>query len=135
MDRDELLAKLRSSLVGRDDVRLALLFGSRARAIFRPDSDVDVAVDGTALDLLALAATLSEALEMEVDVMSLDDPGVPLLEVLVRESVVVHEASRGAAATWRSRVLTTLETDRPWFARMRDAWLRRIAERGVGHGR
>ena len=50
---------IREALAGRADVRLALLFGSRARADARAESDVDVAVetaDGT--DLLALASLL-----------------------------------------------------------------------------
>jgi hypothetical protein len=65
----------------------------------------------------------------------LEDAGIPLLQRLLRDGIVVHEGTRGAGATWRSRTLTLLETDRPWYARMRDAWLARVREKGLGHGR
>jgi predicted nucleotidyltransferase len=129
----EVISRLRRILAGRADVRMALLFGSHARDAARPDSDVDVAVD-TDADLLDLAAELTLALECEVDVVSLDDPGVPLLEALVRDGVVVHEGVPGRGARWRSHALTTLETDRPWYTRMADAWLQRVAERGIADG-
>ena len=49
-----LVATLREALRGRQDVHLAVLFGSRARGRrVRPDSDVDIAVLGEDLDLLA----------------------------------------------------------------------------------
>ncbi len=123
---------LRSALAGRVDVKLVLLFGSRARGASRPDSDVDLAVEaGAEVDLLALGSMLSQAVGHEVDVVSLENAGVPLLEEVIRDGVVVHEGVAGAHARWRSHTLMGLETDRPWFARMRDAWLRRIAERGL----
>lgn len=129
-DRQEVVAKLRELLAGAG-VRLGLLFGSWARGEQRVGSDVDVAVLGSA-DRLELAAELGRALGREVQVLSLDaELGVPLLEELVRDAVVVFEGEPGAAARWRTRALIDLETDRPWYARMREAWLRRVAERGL----
>lgn len=131
MGRDQLIEDLREKLGGRSDVRLALLFGSWARGQQGPESDIDIAVSGQA-DRLALAAELSAATGREVQVQSLDaDLGVPLLEEVVRDAVVVAQAHPGAAASWRTRALITLETDRPWYARMRDAYLRRITDRGL----
>jgi predicted nucleotidyltransferase len=126
-----ILAPLAHALANWPRVRLAILFGSHARGTAVPGSDLDVAVNAPGVDGLALAAALGRALGCEVDVVSLDDPGVPLLEELVREGVVVHEATPGAGALWRSRVLAQLETDRPWYARMRDAWLSRVASEGL----
>jgi len=123
---------LRRALHGRTDVRVAVLFGSRARGTARPDSDVDVAVLGSTVDSFELARELALAVGAEVDVVNLFDPGVPLLESIIRDGIVVHEGERGAGALWRSRALATLETDRPGFARMRDAWLRRVAEGRMG---
>jgi predicted nucleotidyltransferase len=122
---------LTTLLRGRTDVRVALLFGSQARRTAREDSDVDLAIVGQGVDVLELRNELSQALGREVDVVHLTDPGIPLLEAVIRDGVVVHEAIPGCAAMWRSRALATLETDRPWFARMRDAWLRRVAEQGL----
>ena len=107
---------------------MALLFGSRARDRARPDSDADVAVLGHDLDLLRLATDLSLAAGVEVDVVSLDDPGYPLLNAVLRDGLLLHEAEPGAAATWRGKAWAQAETDRPWFERMRDAYIRRLAE-------
>ena len=125
---DPVIEALRRALSDRRDVRLALLFGSRARGRARPDSDADVAVLGRNLNLLGLATDLSSAAEVEVDVVSLVDPGYPLLNALLRDGILLHESEPGAAAAWRSRAWLQAETDRPWFERMRDAYLRRLAE-------
>jgi predicted nucleotidyltransferase len=125
---DPVVESLRKALRERRDVRLALLFGSRARGRARPDSDADVGVLGKDLNLLSLTSDLSEAAGIEVDVVSLADPGYPLLNALLRDSIVLHEGERGAAATWRSRAWLQAETDRPWFERMRDSFLKHLAE-------
>ena len=126
-----LLELLQQALRARDDVALALLFGSRARGDGSETSDVDVALLAPAADLLDVGAQLSQASGLEVDVISLADPGVPLLDELLRDAVVLYEARPGAYAMWRSHVLADLELDRPWYERMRDAWLARVAQRGV----
>lgn len=118
---------VRRALERRPDVRLALVFGSAARGTARADSDVDLAVDAPGIDRLALARDLSLALEREVDVVDLGAAGYPLLAAIVRDGVVVAEHAPGAEARWRTRALLALETDRPWFERMRDAYLARLA--------
>ena len=123
---------LQAALNGRSDVIVALLFGSVARGAARPDSDIDVAIAAPGVDWLTLRAELTAKLGREVDVAPLETAGILLLEEVLRDGIVVHEAYPGAAAIFRSRALATLETDRPWFARMRDAWLRRVAEKGIG---
>jgi len=112
-------------------VRLALVFGSRARGTATPSSDLDLAVHAPGLDPLHLGADLSRATGLEVDIVPLEDAGVPLLARIVREGILVHEALPGTAAAWRAHALADLETDDPWFARMRDAWLARVAARGL----
>ena len=121
------LARLRDALRGRDDVQLVLLFGSEARGSAGPASDVDVAVLAPGVDLLGLAAKIREAVDREVDVVSLEDATIPLLMELVRDAIVVHEGVPGAHATWRFHALLSLETDGPWYRRMRDAFLARLA--------
>jgi predicted nucleotidyltransferase len=123
-----LVATLREALRGRQDVHLAVLFGSRARGRARPDSDVDLAVLGENLDLLALARDLSLATRHEVDIVDLGrDLGYPLLNAIARDAVWVHQGRPGAGGRWLSRTLTRLETDRPWYERMRDAYLKKLA--------
>jgi uncharacterized protein len=115
----------------RADVALALLFGSRARGDANETSDVDIALLAPSADLFEIGAQLSQASGLEVDVISLADPGVPLLDELLRDGILIYEGKPGAYATWRSHVLADLELDRPWYERMRDAWLERVAQRGV----
>ena len=63
-----------------------------------PASDVDVALLAPLADLLEIAARLSQASGLEVDVISLADPGVPLLDELLRDAIVLYEARPGAYA-------------------------------------
>ena len=78
-------------------------------------------------DEAVLARDLSRAIGREVQVVDLDTVGYPMLQAIVRDGVVVAEHGRGCAARWRSRALVDLENDRPWFERMRDAFLGRLA--------
>lgn len=135
MTRDETIAALRRAFPRMRGVRLALLFGSVARNTANEASDVDVAVElDPGADVLDIAAALSRDVEREVQVVELSDPGVPLLEELVRDAIPVYEATPYAATRWRVRALIDLDTDGPWYARMCDAWLKRVAERGLGDG-
>jgi len=127
MAAQDTIAALRSVFDSRDDVELALLFGSTARGQARADSDVDVAVHAPSADLLELAARISDATAREVDIVALADATLPLLEELVRDSIVIHEGRPGAAARWRFHALLTLETDGPIYRRMRDAFLAKLA--------
>lgn len=122
-----LVATLREALRDRKDLHLAILFGSRARGRARPDSDVDLAVQGENLDFLALAHDLSLATRHEVDVVDLTRVGYPLLNAIARDAVFVHQGRPGAAGRWLSHTIARLETDRPWYERMRDAYLRKLA--------
>src|SRR5262245_61112695 len=123
MTHDELLERLQTALSARADVRLAVLFGSRARGTARADSDVHVAVDAPGDDDTTLCVELTDALGLEVDVILLHTESIPLLHSIVRDGIVVHEGRRGAGALWRSHALATLEIDLPWFRRMADAML------------
>jgi predicted nucleotidyltransferase len=127
-----LVEALSKALAGREGVQLALLFGSCARGEGRPDSDADVAILGSDLDLLGLAADLSAAAGREVDVVDLAQAGYPMLRALLRDGIVFHEGHPGAGADWRTRAILETETDRPWFERMRDAYLEHLAEGGRG---
>jgi len=125
---DDIAAALGAALEPRTDVRVALLFGSQVTGRARPDSDVDLAIlAGPHLDRLGLAAELSEGMRREVDLVDLRRAGVPLLDEILRYGRLVHEGERGAYATWRSAALLAQEIDRPWYARMRNATLARLA--------
>jgi len=122
-----LVEALRTALAGREDVKLALLFGSQARGRPRTDSDADVAYLGNAVDPLELAYTLSLAAHKEVDVVDLSLAGYPLKNAVLRDGLLLHQGDKGAEARWRSHTIMELELDRPGWERMRDAFLDRLA--------
>ena len=126
--------ELAKALAGHPEVRLAMLFGSRARGRAQPSSDVDLAVEGDDLDILALASELALHLGLEIDLVELDRASYPLLKALLRDAIVVHEGVRGAAASWRAQAIGRVELDRPWFERMRDGFLCRLAEPTTNQG-
>jgi predicted nucleotidyltransferase len=127
----EVVDSVKRVLASRDDVELCVLFGSTARGSAKSSSDVDLAVLGRHADVMGISASLVRELGRDVQVVRLEDASIPLLESIVEEGLVAYERSRGVSATWRSRVLMDLELDRPWYARQRDAWLKRVAERGL----
>jgi predicted nucleotidyltransferase len=131
-----LFERLRTELAERSGIRVAVVFGSRARKTEHAGSDLDLGIDGTDVDLSTLAGELSIALGLPVDTVSLDPAAasIPLLEEVMRDGVVVYEHRPGAGAAWRSRALTSLETDRPGYAAMRDAYLKSVATRGLADG-
>lgn len=126
-----LMESLRETLARFPGVRLAMLFGSRATGRERPDSDVDLAVVCPEGDRYALASALTDAIGRDVDLVDLSRAGVPLLEEVLRDGVLVHEGERGAAARWLSHTMLALELDRRWYRSMRDAWLARVASGGL----
>jgi predicted nucleotidyltransferase len=130
----ESLRAIREVLGEFPEVRLAILFGSRARGTATPSSDLDLAVEAPPELLGALGAALSSRLGLEVDITSAPQASIPLLEALIADGDPVFEARPGAYALWRSRTLAQLETDRPWYHRQRDAWIARVAEQGFERG-
>jgi predicted nucleotidyltransferase len=118
-----LVGSLQGVFVRHPEVRLALLFGSQASGTATAESDVDLAVLGSTIDKLHLAADLSQACQREVDLVSLDDPSIALLEEVIRDGILLWESEANANSAWRSHALSSLEFDRPWYNRMRDAWL------------
>jgi predicted nucleotidyltransferase len=77
MDAQRLVAQLQTALQGGPRLRLALVFGSVARGVVRPGSDIDVAIIPVDPNLelreeLDLAARCSAACGREVDLLRLD---------------------------------------------------------------
>lgn len=114
-------------LAKHPNVRCAIMFGSAARGTDRQGSDVDLAIEGSDMDTLQLAANLSLSTGREFDVVDLRDAGYPMLQAIVREGKAVYESRAGQAAQWRSHAIATLETDRVWYTRMREGFLQRLA--------
>ncbi len=127
---DALREAIRGAAHAMPGVELAIVFGSNARGTARPSSDIDLAVLGD-VDAFELAGRVSLATGREVDVVDLARVSIPLLDAIVRVGVTVFERAPGIDGRFRSRALSMLETDRPWYERMQTAWLTRVAQRGV----
>src|SRR5262245_15162002 len=132
MDLAHLRTRLASGLEGREDVDLALLFGSHARGQARPTSDVDVAVIGRSIDTIGLAIELTDALGTPVDVVDLSgDPPIALLLEILRDGIKIRERSPGAYGRFLSHTLLILETDLPAHRAMQRAFVHRVAQHGL----
>ncbi len=123
----DLVAKAREVLSNDPTIRLGLLFGSRARGGHDESSDLDIAIDGHRTDVLELARLLSEVCKLEVDIADLDSAGIPLLNILLSEAILLYEDQPGTYASWRSKTIAQLETDLPSYQRMRDGFLRNLS--------
>jgi predicted nucleotidyltransferase len=133
VDDASLRARLQAEFIrdgGMSKLCVAILFGSRARGTARADSDIDLAVLGD-VDALHVSGVLSTVLGLEVDVVHVESASVPLLDAILRDGQVVFERSPGAASTLRARLLASQEIDRPWYARMQQAFIARVAARGI----
>ncbi|MFO0686414.1 MAG: nucleotidyltransferase domain-containing protein [Sandaracinus sp.] len=132
MDRDALVRTLAAALA-RTHVRLAVLFGSRARGTGSAASDVDLAVLAPGdLDRIALSVRLERESGVPVDVTSLEEAPYALLLEVLRDGVLVFEREPGAHARWTSRTLCELETDLPNLRRMQRGFTARVAREGLG---
>lgn len=127
----KLIDALRQVLAQSPEIRLAILFGSQANGATHSESDVDIAYLGRCRDRMQLTTKLLEACGQDIDLVSLHSAGVPLLEEVVHNGVLIYESGPNVFSAWRSHALAELELDRSWYNRMRDAWLKAIAEKGV----
>lgn len=127
---DQLIEQLTAALNDIPDVRLAYLFGSRARGQARADSDIDVAVlvaAAAAADRGALVRRLAGRLGREVsaarlDLVILNDAPALLRHRVLRDGVLLMQRS----ATDRVRFVTRTLRDyqdgqirREWATRRR----------------
>lgn len=117
---------------------MALLFGSRARGGDTHTADIDLAVDarrGAELDRLTLIRELSAASKHSVDLVDLSPGrrvGYPLLKAVTRDGMLVYEGEPHAEPEFRTRALLQLSLDRPYYERMRDAYLDHLSSAGGG---
>jgi uncharacterized protein YutE (UPF0331/DUF86 family)/predicted nucleotidyltransferase len=103
--------RLRAELLSGPPLRLAVLFGSRAKGRARDDSDFDVGIipADPALSLrdeLQLAVRLSARLGAEVDVVRLDVEDAVLGAEVARDGVVLFEAAPGTFAAYRADAMS-----------------------------
>jgi predicted nucleotidyltransferase len=135
-DRDE-ATRLRDALVPIDEVRLAYLFGSRARGVARAESDFDIAVlltpDAAAAErggtIRRLAAMLGrEVSAAYVDLVVLNDAPALLRQRVLRDGVLLVQRSPEDRVRFAVRTIRDYQDGqvrRDWFTRQRIRRLRR----------
>jgi predicted nucleotidyltransferase len=131
MRQSDLIDALARQLAARDDVILAIAFGSIVSGMLRPDSDVDIAVltdpPLTVERNLALISELAATAGRPIDLVDLKTAGVPVTrEVLARGRRLVCR-DEGALADVLSRMLIDAADFLPLRQRIlrerREAWI------------
>ena len=134
MDRDALISRLGAVLASGPSLRLAVLFGSRARGTARAESDADVAIlpvgELTLEAELNLAAALSGATGLEIDLVRLDRADPLLAREVARTGVAVLEAQRGELAAFRADAISAWLDFDETIAPHRAKFLSRLAGTG-----
>lgn len=128
---DTALSQLRAALAASSNVRLAVLFGSRATGKAREESDFDVGVlpDGsfTLRAELELAAALSAAVGREVDLVRLDTEDPLLGREVAQTGVCLVESAPGEFAAFRAIAMSRWADFEETIAPHRSRFLRRLA--------
>jgi predicted nucleotidyltransferase len=126
---EEAIERTRAYFLGKEEIQLAIVYGSAAKKGFNERSDIDVAVSGASVldrDLLMdMAAELSEATGREVDMIDLHRAeGLILYRVMTEGQRV--KTDRNLAVKFGSKALGYREDFKPLQDMMRDARIRRF---------
>jgi predicted nucleotidyltransferase len=146
-DREQLIERLREAARKVFDgtaVFLAYAHGSRIHGAPRPGSDLDVAYYAggyphpQALPLgedLSLAVALGQEMHMEVDLRCFDRAPLPMRGRLLEHGVRIYCTDEVARVNLERDLLTEWLDWKPTYRRLCEAFLDRVAERGLSHGR
>jgi uncharacterized protein len=127
--------QLRASFLVRDDVELAVLFGSAAQGRLHASSDIDVAVRWTAgepRDRDAFLAAVERAMGHSVDVIDLDVAPPQLRFEIARNGLVLAERATGAWSRTRARAFIDWWDFRPIAKIVHRAAVARVCEQARG---
>jgi len=124
---------LKAALAASSNLRLAVLFGSRATGRARESSDFDVGIlpvaPLTLREELALAVALSAAVGREVDVVRLDTADPLVGREVAQTGVCLLESEPGAFAAFRATAMSHWADFEETIAPHRSRFLRRLATR------
>ena len=125
-----LVEELRGAMAAREDVSVAVLFGSAARGQAGTGSDVDLAVRlrSQVTDLGALGVHISRSVGRAVDVVSLDDAPPLLRFEIARDGVLLVERQAHAWADFRARAMVDWWDWAPTARVIQTAAVRRLRE-------
>ena len=121
---DELVARVSDALAGIRSVRVAYLFGSRARGTARPDSDLDIAVlydplldangrETVRRDVIDRLADSIGALGERADVVDLNRAGSAVGFRVIRDGRRLLERDRAERVRLEARIARAYDDERP----------------------
>ena len=123
--------RLRETLRADGRVRLAVLFGSVAKGLAHPGSDLDLAVlldeRTTAGHELSLQEAVASVSGRDVDLVRLESANVILRNRIAREGVLLVERERGAFARFAANAALEYLEMEPLLIDARKRFLRRVA--------
>lgn len=125
---DDFLRELGAALQVQSGLRLAVVFGSRARGGARADSDLDLAYDGE-VDEVSLMELVGRIAHCDVDLVRLDRADVILKNRIAREGVPVFQAAPGAFARFAADAALEYLDLEPLLVDSRRRYLRRVGGR------
>lgn len=115
LDPSSSVTNLASTAFKEHKVKLAYLFGSRARGLFRLDSDYDYAVlfgrDASMLDEVELTISLAERLKVPIDLMNvvaLDSADLSLVYRVLKEGKLVYCEDESFKRDWERKALLAI---------------------------
>ncbi|MEM2901106.1 MAG: HepT-like ribonuclease domain-containing protein [Candidatus Bathyarchaeia archaeon] len=100
----------------KNEVLAAYLFGSRAREIFREDSDYDIAVlfkreNVSILTEADLAVEIADTLKVpsdKVDIVSLNKQEFPLIARVLKEGILIYQQDEAFRKNWERKAYLEL---------------------------
>lgn len=142
MNSETVIPQIQNALADHDELIAVYLFGSVAEGKAHALSDIDVAVlfdEHLSLDqifqyTLAVGTALEAALHTSVDVVPLNRAAPFLRFQIIKTGKLVLERDRTQRCLFQMSAMNAYYDAKPYLDYQRDEAIRRIREKGLGHG-
>ena len=141
MNKDEWQKRIAKIPQAMQDLKLLILFGSRARGEHKPDSDWDFAVlyeersDRKDISsLLKIYTLLEQALEIpddKIDVVDLKECSPILAHYVARDGQLLYERETGLFEVFKEKFLMNPEESKALYRQLRNNLEISLREKGV----
>ena len=142
ISQNDIVASIQAVLTDVDDIVAVYLFGSTAQNMAHRFSDVDVAVlfeeemDAETLfrRTLTIGAVLEAQLNAPVDVVALNRAPIFMRFKIIQTGKLIAERKRTERCLFQMRTMNEYYDAKPYLDYQRSEAIRRIQEKGLGHG-
>lgn len=140
--KQEVIAILQDTLASHQDIIAVFLFGSVAQDKAHRQSDLDVAVlfeqplDPQQLfeRLLLIGTLLESRLSVAIDLIALNSAPLLLQFQILQHGQLIVENDRTQRCLFQMRSMSRYYDAKPYLDHLREQTIRRIQEKGLGHG-